>query len=205
MTAEGAGLFLDYSKHRVTDETMRLLLDARAGRGRRGAADRDVRGRAHQHDRGSGGPPHGAARARPRARSWSTARTSWRTSTRSSTGWPRSRIRVRDGEWTGSTGKPIRNVINIGIGGSDLGPAMATEALRHYRDRSMRFRFVSNVDGADIRDATVDLDPAETLFIVSSQDVHDARDADQRPDRARLAGRRRSATRRRSRSTSSRS
>ena len=78
-------------------------------------------------------------------------------------------MRVRDGEWTGYTGKPIRNVINIGIGGSDLGPAMATEALRHYSDRSRRFRFVSNVDGSDIREATIDLDPAETLFIVSSK------------------------------------
>ena len=86
---------------------------------------------------------------------------------------PRPDGRLRDarprGEWTGYTGKPIRNVINIGIGGSDLGPAMATEALRHYSDRSRRFRFVSNVDGADIREATLDLDPAETLFIVSSK------------------------------------
>ena len=78
-------------------------------------------------------------------------------------------LKVRDGEWTGFTGKRIRNVVNIGIGGSDLGPAMATEALRHYSDRSMRFRFVSNIDGTDIRDATADLDPAETLFIVSSK------------------------------------
>ena len=78
-------------------------------------------------------------------------------------------LKVRLGEWTGFTGRRISNVINIGIGGSDLGPAMATEALRQYSERSMRFRFVSNVDGADIRDATADLDPAETLFIVSSK------------------------------------
>ena len=78
-------------------------------------------------------------------------------------------LTVRRGEWTGHTGKPIRNVVNIGIGGSDLGPAMATEALRHYTDRSMRFRFVSNIDGTDLRDATIDLDPAETLFIVASK------------------------------------
>ena len=78
-------------------------------------------------------------------------------------------MRVRDNEWTGFTGKPIRNVINIGIGGSDLGPAMATEALRQYSDRARTFRFVSNVDGVDIREATMDLDPAETLFIVSSK------------------------------------
>jgi glucose-6-phosphate isomerase len=78
-------------------------------------------------------------------------------------------VRVRSGEWKGSTGRPIRNVVNIGIGGSDLGPAMATEALRHYGRRDMRFRFVSNIDGTDIRDATIDLDPAETLFVVSSK------------------------------------
>jgi glucose-6-phosphate isomerase len=76
---------------------------------------------------------------------------------------------IRTGTWKGFTGKPIRNVVNIGIGGSDLGPAMATEALRHYTDRSMRFRFVSNIDGTDIRDATLDLDPAETLFVVASK------------------------------------
>ena len=77
--------------------------------------------------------------------------------------------KVRSGAWTGITGKAIKTVVNIGIGGSDLGPAMAAEALRHYSDRSMRFRFVSNVDGTDIRDAVIDLDPAETLFIVSSK------------------------------------
>ncbi|MFD7684944.1 glucose-6-phosphate isomerase, partial [Streptomyces sp. NPDC059781] len=77
--------------------------------------------------------------------------------------------RVRSGEWTGHTGKRIRNVVNIGIGGSDLGPAMAYEALRAYTDRSLTFRFVSNVDGADLHEATRDLDPAETLFIVASK------------------------------------
>ena len=77
--------------------------------------------------------------------------------------------RVRRGEWKGHTGKRIRNVVNIGIGGSDLGPVMAYEALRHYSDRSMTFRFVSNVDGIDFVEATRDLDPAETLFVVSSK------------------------------------
>jgi glucose-6-phosphate isomerase len=76
---------------------------------------------------------------------------------------------VRAGRWLGHTGLPVRNVVNIGIGGSDLGPAMAYEALRPYSDRSMRFRFVSNVDGADIAEATRDLNPAETLFVVSSK------------------------------------
>ena len=77
--------------------------------------------------------------------------------------------RVRSGEWRGHTDRPIRNVINIGIGGSDLGPVMAYEALRHYSDREMTFRFVSNVDSTDLVEATRDLDPAETLFIVSSK------------------------------------
>ncbi len=77
--------------------------------------------------------------------------------------------RIRSGEWKGHTGKPIRNVINIGIGGSDLGPVMAYEALRHYSQREMTFRFVSNVDGTDFAEATRDLDPEQTLFIVSSK------------------------------------
>ena len=77
--------------------------------------------------------------------------------------------RVRSGDWKGHTGKPIRNVINIGIGGSDLGPVMAYEALKFYSDRTLNFRFVSNVDGTDLAEATRDLDPAETLFIVSSK------------------------------------
>ena len=75
------------------------------------------------------------------------------------------RHRVRGGAWTGHTGKRIRNVVNIGIGGSDLGPVMAYEALRHYSQRDLTFRFVSNVDGTDFAEATRDLDPAETLFI----------------------------------------
>src|SRR5207302_6412690 len=77
--------------------------------------------------------------------------------------------RVRSGTWKGYTGKRIRNVINVGIGGSDLGPVMAYEALKHYSDRSMTFRFVSNVDGTDFAEAVHDLDPAETLFIISSK------------------------------------
>jgi glucose-6-phosphate isomerase len=76
---------------------------------------------------------------------------------------------VRSGAWKGYTGKRIRNVVNIGIGGSDLGPVMAYEALRHYSQRDLRFRFVSNIDGTDLAEATRDLDPAETLFIVASK------------------------------------
>src|SRR6185503_16341307 len=77
--------------------------------------------------------------------------------------------RVRDGEWLGYTGKRIRNVLNVGIGGSDLGPVMAFEALRHYSQRDMTFRFISNVDGTDFEEATRDLDPAETMFIICSK------------------------------------
>src|SRR5206468_5334024 len=77
--------------------------------------------------------------------------------------------RIRSGDWKGHTGKPIRNIVNIGIGGSDLGPVMAYEALRHYSDRNMTFRFVSNVDATDFAESTRDLDPSETLFIVSSK------------------------------------
>ncbi len=88
--------------------------------------------------------------------------------------------RIRSGEWTGHTGKRIRNVVNIGIGGSDLGPAMAYEALRPYTARDLSFRFVSNVDGSDLHEATRDLDPAETLFIVASKTFHHDRDDHQR-------------------------
>src|SRR5207253_1610975 len=77
--------------------------------------------------------------------------------------------RIRSGEWKGHTGKRIKNVVNIGIGGSDLGPVMAYEALKHYSQRDMTFRFVSNVDGTDFAESTVDLDPTETLVIVSSK------------------------------------
>ena len=90
--------------------------------------------------------------------------------------------RIRSGEWKGFTGKRIRNIVNVGIGGSDLGPVMAYEALRSYSDRNLTFRFVSNVDGIDFVEATVTiLDPAGPLFIISSKDLHDAGDHDQTP------------------------
>jgi glucose-6-phosphate isomerase len=92
--------------------------------------------------------------------------------------------KIRSGEWLGYTGKPIRNVVNIGIGGSDLGPVMAYEALRHYSQRDLTFRFVSNVDSTDIAEATRDLDAEETLFIVSSKDVYNSGNDDQCAQRA---------------------
>ena len=111
--------------------------------------------------------------------------------------------RVRSGEWKGHTGKPIRNVVNIGIGGSDLGPVMAYEALRHYTRRDLTFRFVSNVDSTDFAEATRDLDAGRDAVHRLLEDVHDARDDDERPAPRATGRSRRSATRPRSPGTSS--
>ena len=168
LTAEGAGLYLDYSKQRVTDETMRLLLALAEEAGLRERIDAMFRGEKINvsEDRAV---LHVALRA-PRSTSILVDGVDVvpevhavldRMSDFAS--------RVRSGEWRGHTGKRIRNVINIGIGGSDLGPAMATIALRHYADRELVSRFVSNVDGTDFVEATRDLDPEETLFIVASK------------------------------------
>jgi glucose-6-phosphate isomerase len=168
LLAEGAGITLDYSKHRLTDETLRLLFalaDACELRSRIEAMFSGQKINVSE-DRAV---LHVALRA-PRDTSLfvdghdvvpEVHAVLDRMADFSE--------RVRGGEWRGQTGKPIRNVINIGIGGSDLGPVMAYEALRHYSDRSRTFRFVSNVDGTDFVEATRDLDPAETLFIVSSK------------------------------------
>ena len=168
LVAEAAGLYLDYSKQRVTDETLRLLLDLARACGVRARVDAMFAAEKINVTEGRA-VLHVALRA-PRG----------------------TRIvvdgedvvpgvhavldrmaefagRVRGGAWTGFTGRPIRNIVNIGIGGSDLGPAMATDALRWYRDPRLTLRFVSNVDGADFVAATHGLDPAETLFIVSSK------------------------------------
>jgi glucose-6-phosphate isomerase len=168
LTAEGAGLYLDYSKHRITDETLALLLKLAAAcelEERRAAmfrgdkinvtekravlhvALRAPRGATIRVDGADVVPEVHAVLDRMAAFSQ----------------------RVRSGAWTGHTGKRIRNVVNVGIGGSDLGPVMAYEALRHYSQRDMTFRFVSNVDGTDFAEATHDLDPAETLWVISSK------------------------------------
>ena len=168
LTAEGAGLFLDYSKHRVTDETLELLLALARAAGveeRRAAMFAGERINATE-DRAV---LHTALRAPARERILVDGHDVVPDVQAVLDRMAAFALRVRGGDWAGFTAKPIRNVVNIGIGGSDLGPAMATEALRHYSERSMRFRFVSNIDGADLRDATIDLDPAETLFIVSSK------------------------------------
>jgi glucose-6-phosphate isomerase len=168
MTADGAGLYLDYSKNRVTGETLGLLIELaeQSGLAERTAAmfagepinvseNRSVLHVALRMPASASlivdGVDVVAQVHEVLARMGSFAE------------------RVRSGEWLGHTGRPIKNVINIGIGGSDLGPVMAYEALRHYSRREMTFRFVSNVDGTDFVEATRDLDPAETLFVVCSK------------------------------------
>jgi glucose-6-phosphate isomerase len=167
-TATGAGLFLDYSKHRITDETLSLLLDLARAAGVESRRDAMFAGERINvtEDRAV---LHTALRAPAGERVLVDGHDVVPDVHAVLDRMSSFALRVRGGDWTGFTGRRIRNVINIGIGGSDLGPAMATEALRHYSERSMRFRFVSNVDGTDLREATTDLDPAETLFIVSSK------------------------------------
>ena len=168
LTAEAVGIFLDYSKHRVTDETLALLLQLAEESGLRERIDAMFRGekiniteqRAVLHV--ALRAPRGASivvdgeNVVPQVHAVLDKMTEFAN-------------RVRSGAWKGHTGKRIRNVINVGIGGSDLGPVMVYEALRYYSERSMTFRFVSNVDGTDFAEAVRDLDPAETLFIISSK------------------------------------
>ncbi|MFY9769336.1 MAG: glucose-6-phosphate isomerase [Xanthobacteraceae bacterium] len=168
MAIEAAGLYLDYSKNRITDETLRLLLQLARESGLRDRIDAMFRGdkinvsenRAVLHvalraPRGAS-IMHDGRNVVPDVHAVLDRMTEFAD-------------RLRSGAWKGHTGKRIRNVINIGIGGSDLGPVMAYEALKHYSERAMTFRFVSNVDGTDFAEAVRDLDPAETLFIVSSK------------------------------------
>ncbi len=168
LTLEAAGIFLDYSKNRVTDETMALLVRLAAESGLRERIDAMFRGdrinvtenRAVLHvalraPRGTSIVVDGE-NVVPHVHAVLDKMTDFSN-------------RVRSGAWKGHTGKRVKTVVNVGIGGSDLGPVMAYEALRHYADRAMAFRFVSNVDGTDFAEATWDLDPAETLFIISSK------------------------------------
>src|SRR5438034_3831498 len=163
LTAEAVGLYLDYSKNRITEETVRLLTELGEECGLRARIDAMFRGdkinitenRAVLHvalraPRGTSIVVEGE-NVVPHVHTVLDKMADFSN-------------RVRSGEWKGHTGTRIRNVLNIGIGGSDLGPVMAYEALRHYSDRAMTFRFVSNVDGTDLVEATRDLNPAETLF-----------------------------------------
>ncbi len=167
-TLDAVGLHADYSKHRITDETIRLLLALAAQSGLRARIDAMFSGEKINVTENRA-VLHVALRA-PRGASIvvdgknvvpEVHQVLDHMSDFSN--------RVRSGAWMGHTGKRIRNVINIGIGGSDLGPVMAYEALRHYSDRNLTMRFVSNVDGTDFAEATRDLDPAETLFIIASK------------------------------------
>ena len=165
---EAAGLFLDYSKHRLTDETMALLLDLARQSGVEARRDAMFAGEKINLTENRS-VLHVALRAA-------------RTDTYKVDGqnvvpevhqvlerMAAFANRIRSGQWKGYTGEPIRNVINIGIGGSDLGPVMAYEALRHYSRRDMSFRFVSNIDGTDFTEAVSGLVPAQTLFVVASK------------------------------------
>src|SRR5437763_1586441 len=168
MTVDAVGLFLDYSKNRVTDETLKLLVQLADESGLRARIDAMFKGEKINITENRA-VLHVALRA-PKG---STITVDGENVV------PKVHAvldkmaelcdQVRSGAWKGHTGKRIRNVINIGIGGSDLGPVMAFEALKHYSDRAMTFRFVSNVDGTDLVEATRDLDPAETLFVASSK------------------------------------
>jgi glucose-6-phosphate isomerase len=184
LTVEALGIYLDYSKNRVTDETLELLLQLAEASGLQARIDAMFRGekinitekRAVLHvalraPRGTSIVVDGE-NVVPAVHAVLDKMTDFSN-------------RVRSGAWKGHTGKRIRNVINVGIGGSDLGPVMAYEALKHYSDRAMTFRFVSNVDGTDFAEAVRDLDPSETLFIIASKtfttletmtNAHSARD-----------------------------
>ncbi|MBV8084974.1 MAG: glucose-6-phosphate isomerase [Chloroflexi bacterium] len=168
LTAEGGGLFLDYSKNRVTDETLRLLIGLAEDCGLRQRVDAMFRGEKINRSENRA-VLHVALRAPREASIIVDGENVVPEVHRVLDKMAHFSDDVREGRWLGFTGKPIRNVINIGIGGSDLGPVMAYEALRHYSRRDMTFRFVSNVDGTDFAEATQDLDPAETLFIISSK------------------------------------
>jgi glucose-6-phosphate isomerase len=168
LVAEGTGLFLDYSKNRVTDETLKLLVGLAEECGVAEHRDAMFRGE-HINVSEDRAVLHVALRM-PKDRSLivdgeDVVKQVHEVLDRMA----KFTDAVRSGEWKGHTGKPIRNLVNVGIGGSDLGPVMAYEALRHYSRREMRFRFVSNVDGTDFAEATRDLDPAETLFVISSK------------------------------------
>jgi glucose-6-phosphate isomerase len=165
---EAAGLLLDYSKQRLTDETLRLLVRLADERGLRDSIKAMFRGdRINRTENRAA--LHAALRAPRDEKILVDGKDVVPDVHAVLDRMAAFSDRVRSGEWKGHTGKRMRTVVNIGIGGSDLGPVMAYEALRHYTARDLAFRFVSNVDGTDFAEATRDLDPAETLFIVSSK------------------------------------
>src|SRR5215813_1101819 len=168
LTAEAVGIFLDYSKNRITDETLKLLLQLAEECGLRTRIDAMFGGEKINITE-KRAVLHVALRAPEGASIVVDGKNVVPDVHVVLDKMAEFANRVRGGQWKGHTGKRIRNVINIGIGGSDLGPVMAYEALKYYSDRAMTFRFVSNVDGTDFVEATRDLDAAETLFIISSK------------------------------------
>ena len=168
LTAEADGLFLDYSKNRITNETIRLLLKLAAESGLKSRIEAMFRGEKINITENRA-VLHVALRAPKAAKIFVDGKNVVPEVHAVLDKMAGFADRVRSGAWKGHTGKRIKNIVNIGIGGSDLGPVMAYEALKHYSDRSLTFRFVSNVDGIDFVEATHDLDPSETLFIVSSK------------------------------------
>jgi glucose-6-phosphate isomerase len=168
MTAEAAGIYLDYSKNRITDETLNLLLQLAEESGLRARIDAMFQGEKINLTE-KRAVLHVALRA-PKGEAFvvdgKNVAPQIHAVLDKMAGFSE---KLRSGTWLGHTGKRIRNIINIGIGGSDLGPVMAYEALKHYSERSTTFRFVSNVDGTDFAEAVRDLDPSETLFIISSK------------------------------------
>jgi glucose-6-phosphate isomerase len=168
LTAEAAGLFLDYSKNRITNETVKLLLKLAEESGLKSRIKAMFSGEKINITENRA-VLHVALRAPKDAKIFVDGKNVVPEVHAVLDKMEAFSKRVRSGAWKGFTGKRIKNIVNIGIGGSDLGPVMAYEALKHYSDRSLTFRFVSNVDGIDFVEATHDLDPAETLFIVSSK------------------------------------
>ena len=167
-TTEALGIYLDYSKNRITDKTLKLLLDLAKESGLRERIDAMFRGDKINITENRA-VLHIALRAPKNETILVDGKNVVPDVHAVLDKMSAFCNRVRSGEWKGHTGKRIRNVINVGIGGSDLGPVMAYEALKYYSQRSMTFRFVSNVDGTDFAEAVVDLDPSETLFIISSK------------------------------------
>ncbi len=168
LVAEAAGLYLDYSKNRITDDTLRLLVSLAEACSLRERIEAMFRGDQINATE-QRAVLHIALRAPPSARFTVDGKDVVPDVHAVLARMAAFSARVRSGEWTGHRGKRIRNVINIGIGGSDLGPVMAYEALRHYSQRDMLFRFVSNVDGTDFVEAVRDLSPDETLFVICSK------------------------------------
>ncbi len=168
LSVEGAGLYLDYSKNRVTGETIQLLLQLADESGLRARINAMFRGDKINTTENRA-VLHVALRAPKSASIVVDGQDVVPAVHEVLDRMAQFSDRVRSGAWKGHTGKPIRNIVNIGIGGSDLGPVMAYEALKYYSDRALTFRFVSNVDGTDFAEAVQDLDAAETLFIISSK------------------------------------